>query len=228
MNTKCCLLSIVFLLLVYKGYTQSNYQAGILPGINFNKKLEKDWSINFKIESRHLLEEGEIGANNSTNYTYLFTDFSWVVSKKIKMNQSIAGGYLIRIRNQKPTHRFIQQYTITKNYTGFRLSHRFVADETFDEGESIQLRLRYRISTLFPFRGQSIDPREYYLKINHEYLNSFQRNEYDLEVRLIPFLGYAFTHSNKLEMGLDYRINSFLESNTSNRFWLSINWYISF
>lgn len=228
MNIRRYLFVLVFSLLLFEGYSQSNYQTGFLPSINFNKKLEKDWSINFKIESRQLIEEGEIGKNNPTNYEYLLTDFSWIASKKIKINQSIAGGYLLRIRNQKPTHRFIQQYTITKNYSGFRLSHRFVADETFDEEESIQLRLRYRISTLFPFSGLSVDPKEYYLKINHEYLNSFQNSKYDLEIRLIPFLGYAFSNTSKIEVGLDYRTNSFLENNTSNRFWFSMNWYISF
>ena len=166
MNIKRCLFGLLFGMCCLYSSSQSSYQAGLLPSINLNKKLEKDWSLNFKIESRQLLEEGELGTNNSIQYEYLLTDISWMASKKIQLNQSLAAGYLLRVRNQKPSHRFIQQYVITKNYTSLQLSHRFVADETFNEGESMELRLRYRISALFPLSGQSIDPKEFYVKIN--------------------------------------------------------------
>lgn len=209
------------------GYSQSNFQSGLLPSINLNKKLENDWSLNFKIESRQILKEGIIGDDNPIQYDYELTDLSIVSAKKIAINQTIAAGYLIRLRDQKPTHRFIQQYVITSNYSGFRLSHRFVADETFDEGEAMELRLRYRISSLFPLNGQSIDPKEFYIKINHEYVNAFQNSDYNLEIRLIPFLGYVVNDDSKFEFGLDYRINSFLENQTSNRYWLSLNWFLS-
>lgn len=228
MNIKSHFFGLLFLLGGFAGFGQSVYQAGLLPSINVNKKLKNDWSLNFKIESRQLLEEGELGDDNPFEYEYLLTDLAWVASKKIQVNQTLAAGYLIRLRDQKPTHRFIQQYTITKNYSNFRMSHRFVADQTFDEGESMELRLRYRISTLFPLRGQEIDPKEFYLKVNHEYLNAFQDNAYDLEMRLIPLMGYMFSKNNKFEFGLDYRLSSFLERNTDNRFWLSLNWYIAF
>lgn len=220
----CSILALGFFLI---GYSQSNFQSGFLPSINLNKKLENDWSFNFKIESRQTLKEGIIGDNNSVLYDYSLTDFSLILAKKVAFNQTIAAGYLIRLRDQKPTHRFIQQYVITKAYSGFRLSHRFVADETFDEREVMVFRLRYRISSLFPLNGQSIDPKEFYIKINHEYLNAFQSNNYDLEIRLTPFLGYIVNDDSKLEFGLDYRINSFLENQTSNRYWLSLNWFLS-
>jgi len=209
------------------GYSQSNFQSGLLPSINLNKKLENDWSLNFKIELRQFLKEGIIGDDNPFQYDYELTDLSIVSAKKIAINQTLAAGYLIRLRDQKPTHRFIQQYVITSSYSGFRLSHRFVADETFDEGEALELRLRYRISGLFPLNGQSIDPKEFYVKINHEYVNGFQNSDYDLEIRLIPFLGYVVNDDSKFEFGLDYRINSFLENQTSNRYWLSLNWFLS-
>lgn len=218
---------MVFLGFILQGSAQSNYQAGLLPSLNINKKLEKDWSVNFKLESRQILEQGNLRDDNPIQYDYELTDFTWIAAKKIQINQTLAGGYLLRIRDQKPTHRFIQQYVVTKNYPAFRLSHRFVADETFDEGEAMELRLRYRISTLFPLNGHSIDPKEFYLKLNHEYLNSFQSGDHDLEVRLIPFVGYVFNSDSKFELGLDYRINSFLENNTSNRYWLSLNWFLT-
>jgi len=37
--------------------------------------------------------------------------------------------------------------------------------------------------------------------------------------------GYEFSPSNKLELGLDYRLDSFLNDKTRNRFWIGINFY---
>ena len=74
--------------------------------------------------------------------------------------------------------------------------------------------------------GKSIDPKEFYLKINNEYLNAFEDREYDLEIRFSPLLGLKLNERNQLELGLDYRLDSFLENKTRNHFWTSINWYL--
>ncbi|MBX2827536.1 MAG: hypothetical protein KTR22_05205, partial [Flavobacteriaceae bacterium] len=79
-----------------------------------------------------------------------------------------------------------------------------------------------------PLNGQSVDPKEFYFKFNHEYLNAWEQNDYDLEIRAVPHLGYKVSKSNKLEFGLDYRLNSFLNTSPSHRFWTVINWYIAF
>lgn len=223
--------SFIFVLLVLSPFcyaqSQSNFQSGFLPSINLNKKFENDWSLNFKLESRQIVHQGDLRSDNPIRYDYELTDFTFITAKKIGIDQTLAAGYMIRIRDQKPTHRFIQQYVITRSYSGFRLSHRFVADQTFDENEPIEIRLRYRLSTLFPLQGQTVDPKELYIKVNHEYLNSFQDSNHDLEIRLIPFLGYVVNDDNKLEFGLDYRINSFIKNQTSNRYWISLNWFLS-
>lgn len=227
MSTKYFLSAFILFFFVHFSQSQSNFQSGILPSINLNKKLAKDWGLNFKVESRQQFKEGDLRDKNTFNYEYLLTDFSGLVSKKIQINKTISTGFLIRFRGNKVVHRFIQQYTIVSSYDFFRLSHRFVTDETFAPSESMQFRIRYRASALFPLNGRSVDAKEYYFKINHEYLNAFQNNNYDLEIRVIPFLGYAITQNNKFEVGVDYRVNSFLENNTSNRFWMSFNWYLS-
>ena len=110
--------------------------------------------------------------------------------------------------------------------SGFRLAHRFTADQTFSPSEKSEFRLRYRLTTELPLNGQSADAKEFYLKVNNELLNSFQGKEYDLELRLVPLLGYTVTDNHKLEIGPDYRLNRFLQSEARNRFWLSINWFI--
>ncbi len=109
--------------------------------------------------------------------------------------------------------------------SSMRLAHRFAADQTFGGGDPTEWRLRYRLGTELPLNGQEADPKELYLKINNEYLGSWQGNDSDLEIRLVPVLGYLFTDKNKLEFGLDYRIDSFLANEARQRFWGVLAWY---
>ena len=201
---------------------------GVLPAVNLNKSLENDWKINLKIESRQLLKEGVFSENSETNYEYILTDIALVAAKKVGLNNALAGGYLLRFRNDQFFHRAIQQFTLTRRYAGLRLAQRFSADQTFAKDEATTFRLRYRLGVEIPLNGQSVDPQEFYLKINNEYLGSLEDEETDLEIRFVPLLGYEFTDNNKLEAGLDYRLDSFIGDDSRQRFWGIVSWYVSF
>lgn len=207
-------------------FAQSSFQTGLLPSINFNKGISEDWSLNFKIESRQLLKDGFFRNKNEFDYDYLLTDFTTITSKKIGLNNAISFGYTLRVADKDLVHRFIQQITLTKRYSSMRLGHRFSTDQTFAHDRSVQFRVRYRLTAELPLNGQSVDPKEFYIKINNEYLNVFQNKDYDLELRLVPLLGYNFNDNNKLETGLDYRLSSFIHTGSRSSFWLSINWFI--
>ncbi len=207
---------------------QSSYQLGILPSINLNKKLPNDWKLNFKTESRQELKRGYFKSSSDFSYQYVLTDFSFITAKKIGVNKLLAIGYLLKVTENEVINGFIQQCIITKKYSGFKLAHRFSADQTFAKEEDTEYRFRYRLSSAFSLNGQSIDPKELYFKFNNEYLHSWQNTDYDLEIRIVPHLGYKFTESKKLEIGLDYRLDSFLKDSSRNRFWLAINWYYVF
>ncbi|MEZ4953131.1 MAG: DUF2490 domain-containing protein [Saprospiraceae bacterium] len=210
----------------YTIMAQSTYQFGSLPSINLNYKLKKGWSANFKIESRQLLQRGTFNMDKDKSYEYLLTDYSLIVAKKIGLNARLSGGYLFRFREGQAIHRLIQQYTITQRLPSLRLAHRVVTDQTFSNVDDTEYRLRYRLATEMPLNGQSADPKEFYIKISNEYLNSMQSAEYDLEIRLVPLLGYTATEKQKVEFGMDYRVNSFLEKNARHSFWISLNWFI--
>jgi hypothetical protein len=205
---------------------QSTYRAGALPSININYRLNDDWSLNFKTEARHELLEGTFDGQSEGINEYVLTDFSLIAARKVGLSGRVSGGYLIRFREGQVIHRAIQQYTYVQNLSGFRLAHRVVADQTFSPSEATEFRFRYRLATEIPLNGESADPKEFYLKISNEYLNSFQESEYDLEVRLVPLLGYTLSDKYKIEIGIDYRVNSFLDQDAQNSFWTSINWYI--
>lgn len=219
-------LFIVLLQFSNSVWGQSTYQFGLLPSINLNYKLENDWSLNSEIESRQLIQNGEFDGRAEKGYDYVLTDLSIISAKKIGLNSKVSGGYLIRFQDGDVFHRLIQQYTLVQGLTDFRLAHRFSTDQTFSPAEKPEFRLRYRISSEVALNGKSVDPEEFYFKFNNEYLNSWQDADYDLEIRLVPLLGYNLKNNNKIEMGLDYRINSFLNDAPRHSFWMNLNWFI--
>lgn len=228
MSTKIAIVALLMVLLLSpeSAIAQSSYQFGMLPSVNLNSKLKRDWSLNARIESRQLFQSGLLGEGRSEKYDYVLTDFSVIAAKKIGLNSRLAGGYLLRLEEGEVTHRFIQQFIIVQKLSGFRFAHRFVSDQTFSAREQVEVRLRYRITAEIPLNGQTVDPKEFYLKINNEYLSSYQTKEYDKEIRVVPLLGYDATEHLKIEAGLDYRVNSFIGNNARHSFWMTLNMFI--
>ena len=220
---------VFFFLLLLSGScsAQGAYQFGILPTLNVGKKIKKEWKLNLSFQSRHLLKEGQWSDQNTFNYNYGLSDFTLVTTKKVGLNNKLAGGYLLRFKEEKIVNRLIQQFTIVRKFNSFRLAHRFSTDQTFEAEKTPVFRLRYRITSEFPLNGLTLDAKEFYFKLNNEYLSAFQEKDYDLEIRLVPLLGFKYSDNNKLEIGFDYRINSFLFDSTDQRFWIAINWFIT-
>lgn len=206
---------------------QSTYQYGILPAVNLNVSLKNDWKLNAKIESRQEFKTGFYNASSKLKYNYILTDYIAIFGKKVGPNKTLSGGYLMRFRNGNVFHRSIQQFSITQKLTSLRLGHRISTDQTFAAHTSPVWRFRYRISAEIPLSGQTVDPKEWYLKLNNEYLNIFESDQYDLEFRFSPLLGFELNDAQKIEWGIDYRLDSFLNDSPNSKYWLSINWFIS-
>jgi hypothetical protein len=217
------ILIFLFFLIIPSGIlSQSVTELGFLPSLNINKKLPRDWSVNFKTESRQSLYKKDF------DYNYVLTDVSLIVAKRIGVNTSIAAGYLMRIDDNSIISRSIQQLSLVKRYSGFALSHRFSADQTFKHEEGIDFRFRYRVSSEIPLEGHALDPKEFFVKLSNEYLASFHLQEFDLEIRGAGFIGYALSPSSKLELGIDFRTDSFLNDDPRKRFWIGFNIYQTF
>ncbi len=210
---------LLFVLVSVNLHARPNPQWGILPSVNINKRLPKDWSVNFKAESRQIIYR------DSFRFTYSLTDVSLIAATRIRLRTTIGGGYLARISENGIRHRAIQQISISRNYPSFRLSHRISMDQSFGMQNPAEFRFRYRLSSEIPLQGQSLDPGEFFLKLSNEYLNAFQENDYDLEVRTAAYLGYALSPAGKLELGLDHRANSFISGYARHRFWIGLNYF---
>ncbi|MBI1193211.1 MAG: DUF2490 domain-containing protein [Bacteroidetes bacterium] len=206
---------------------QGSFELGVLPAVNINRKFDQGWSLNMKVESRAMLRQPAVDQENIWDPDYVLTDFILLGSRKVGLAHSVAAGYVFRWRPGDNAHRSVQQFTFVQPLTGVRLAHRISTDQTFSEQEPPVFRLRYRLVAEWPLSGQELDPREPYLKLGNEYLQAWQATSADLEIRAIPTLGYAFNDNNKVELGLDYRINSFVNGATEQTLWTAVQWFLT-
>lgn len=217
MNMNRLIIIFILTIVIVKADAQVTYQYGLLPSVTLRKNFPTNWTAVFKVDSRQSIFREEF------NYDYLLTDISMVALRRITSNLTFGGGYLLRVDGVDLYHRSIQQITLTRRFPTFRMAHRLMTDQTFGLHAPAEYRLRYRISADLPLEGHTIDINEFYLKVNNEYLNSWEDGEYDLEIRNVALLGYTLTSKSDLEVGIDYRIDRFIGGGLRNRFWLSVN-----
>lgn len=216
---------VITFLFFSKVQSQIIDRFGILPNINIDYGISEKWSINSKIESRQIFKESFLNIRKNEGYKYLFTDVSLIMSKKINYGSSVGLGNLFRINKNVFIYRLIQQLRLDKHYSSFNLSHRFRTDQTIETNGPIEFRLRYRLSIEFPLSGKNLSFRDFYLKINNEILMKI-KNNFDLETRLVPLIGYAFDKKESVELGLDYRLDSFIENQPiDHTLFLTLNYY---
>ncbi|MFA0961654.1 DUF2490 domain-containing protein [Roseivirga sp. BDSF3-8] len=222
------LLLLLGTLFYVQAYAQPTYEAGILPAFNLNTSLSNKWKLNFKSENRFLFVKDAFSEQPDRGLDFVLSDLSVIVSRKVGLNNSLGAGYLLRFRDNNFQHRHLWQFTIVPVGNPFRLAHRFAADQTLDEEAAAQSRLRYRLAIELPLNGTAVDPGEFYFKANQEQLHIFSDGQYDLEFRLVPVLGVNFSDDNKLEAGLDYRIDGFIESAATNTLFTTLSWFRAF
>ncbi len=221
----------VLLLLLCIGqisFAQDSYTVGTLPQLNTSFSFEKDWKLNAKLESRQFLFQGLKGQALKYDPEYERADLEMVLTRSISSLTSAGGGYLIRLEDGKLIHRIIQQLAITQRFPAFRLAHRFRTDQTFESNEYTVYRLRYRASFERALNGFEIDPKEFYLKINNEYLGWMENGTPDLDIRGLAVIGYNISDDKKLETGIDYRGEALFSKDTEHLFWLNIALHLSF
>ncbi|NEN22350.1 DUF2490 domain-containing protein [Cryomorpha ignava] len=227
MNIRIKLLLALLLVTASKTvFAQIPTRVGFLPSINYNHKLNTNWDVNLKYESRHFVYNNNTSESRDFNYNYGLSDFSALVGRKVGLNSKVVAGFLTRIEPDIVVYRTIQQFIFQTKLASFRLAHRIAADQTFSPEENPEFRLRYRVSAEIPLSGLKVDVKEFYIKFNTELLNSLQNDEYDLEFRVVPNIGYVINDQQKIELGLDNRFDSLIDNETRLTSWISINWYL--
>lgn len=217
---------ILVLLTVMSLTASAQNQFGILPVINTTIKLKDDWKINSKLEGRQLLKQHPFPSDKNDR-VFERLDLEVVANKALNSSNDVGLGYLIRRQEGEFIHRFIQQYAHTDKLYSSRLSHRFRTDQTFQKEEDVQFRLRYRASWEKPLSGLQVDSREFYLKLNNEYLGILQSSKTNLEIRGLASLGYTLGEDNRIETGADYRMEEIF-TELRHKLFLNIGFYHNF
>lgn len=206
---------------------QSTFRSGFLPHFNTSIKLNDQWKVNTKVEARFTAYRSA-EENSAFDPEFDRTDIAIVLSKKTGSRNAIGGGYQVRVQNDKPEHRLIQQYAFGSSPGGLRIAHRIAADQTYSTSGSPEYRFRYRVAIELPLNGQSTDPGEWYLKFNQESLPSIQSGDFELELRALASLGFQINDRKKLEAGIDYRVSGIVEAPLRHNAWLSVGSFLSF
>jgi hypothetical protein len=206
---------------------QSIVSAGLLPEVNVSYRWLGKWRITGQVESMQQVWRKNEFSELQGDYKYIRTDFTSVISYKLNPDLTLAGGYLLRFSEGETIHRSIQQISSVYKKIGVRIGHRLRTDQTFEPKESFEFRLRYRFSAELPLNGLSINDREWYLIASTEFIGSVQKRDWDYEHRVVGSLGYNFNASNKIETGLDYRLNRFLNDAPRHRVWWTISYFLN-
>lgn len=195
--------------------------------ISIIKRVNDLWKLNVNLESRiEHFDTKNLNSNLETHY--VLTDLSVLASRKLNHNYTLGFGYLSRFQNSDRINRFIQQLTVVDRSFRYTFSHRFMADQTFITTENISYRLRYRFVFERALSGLRVDAKEWYLKVGNEIVTIYRNELFNLEYRITPTIGYAFSNASKLELGLDTRYKSLVHNEIEFENWLTINWFYSF
>ncbi len=207
---------------------QHSLVGGLLPKITFSEKVSEKIKLVQSIESRQHFFESESETGSRFQYQYVLTDFTSLVSWKIRANQSVNVGYMLRLREGEIFHRLIQQYNFVQYFDFFRMGHRLAADQTFSNESETKYRGRYRITLEKPLSGANVDPGEFYIKLGNEYLWEISGSGSDVEIRILPMMGYEISSKSKVEAGIDYRLSEITSKSSDNALRLGLTWYQSF
>lgn len=217
----------IFILLVCSSslvLSQSNLEMGLLPRLQIKTKLTEKVSLINTIEARYFFYDQELP--NKKHFSYKLTDFSAFVEYKLSVNKAINVAYTLRLQPFTQSHRLIQQFKITNKFKSFSLKHRFGIDQTFNKHEFAVFRARYRLNFIKPLKGKTLDNKEFYLKQGIEFVGELEQKIGDLEIRILPKIGYQINENNTIEGGLDYRFSNFIKNDIENVLWYNMAWFI--
>ena len=188
--------------------------------------MNPSWKISSKLELRETFSEGE-DHEVENEIRYNRSDITVILNRKIFSRSTIGAGYLLRYQNDEFIHRSIQQFTLTGSKPRIHFVHRFVFDQTYRQAKPTQFRFRYRLLGELALKEETIDPGECYFKFHHEYLPSITGGEGNLEIRTLGALGFLLPSKNKLEVGVEYRVDGFFNHDTQHTVWLFLGSYFN-
>ncbi len=189
-------------------------QTGVYwqPELSFNYSPASRWSFNFELTNRNLLNNNQTGESSfQGDHVEIshFTNYQSGFYSKVSLG--------VRYRNRDWLNpelgnefRFTQQYSYSKSSNKFRWGHRVRFEQRIYENETV-FRTRYRLALDFPLQGTTLNTYEFYAVISTESFYSLSaKGAPELDQRITPGLGYQLTDALKLQIGVEYRYENYL------------------
>lgn len=222
------ILVLIIYFIVANATAQENqtFFTGIFPEISLTKKISDVNKLNFKIENQKILFDNRDQEN--PQFTHYRTDLMMFFDHSVRPGVSIALGIFHRFQENENANRIIQQFAVLQRMRNLRINHRIRTDQTFTRNDDLELRLRYRISAEIPLQGKIVDPKEFYLVISEELIFSNKGGDFEIENRVALALGKLYNSREKLEWGVDYRTDGFIQDGFRTRLWGKISYFYNF
>lgn len=218
---------ILLVLTVWSLQPRAQVGIGWLPEIYVSYQWDNKWRVTGQLESMQQGWEKHVGEDLTSQYKYIRTDLTLVLSYRLNPNWSLAGGTMFRALDNGMAYRTLQQISYATRGRSPRFGHRFRTDQTFADAEYTEYRFRYRFSFEVPLQGSSLDDDEWYWISSVEQLGSLERTNWDWEQRFLTSIGHYFDRKNKIEVGLDYRLAEFIQSSGWHQIWLTFNYFVN-
>jgi hypothetical protein len=224
--TRSWLVVLIPMIFVFQPARAAEFFTGLFPEAAITKRLENGRSLTFKVEHQQIAYDREDG--EGAQFTRYRTDWMAFYGAKISHSNSVAFGIFHRVQDGENANRFIQQFASVMRLRNMRLAHRVRTDQTFTDGEEVELRLRYRLAAEIPLSGTTLEPRENYLVISNEPIFSVQSGDSEIENRLVTTFGRLLSEDQKLEVSIDYRTDKFIQDGFRHRLWLKVGYFVKF
>lgn len=208
--------------------SRQTFFTGFFPEASLTKKLSETQKLNFKIENQHLVFDNRDDSAGNPQFSHYRTDIMGFFDQSLRPGISVALGLFHRFQEGEDGNRIIQQLAILQKGRSVRVNHRFRTDQTFTRNQPLELRFRYRLSVEIPLEGAEVDPGEFYMLSSAESIFSHKGGEYEIENRLAVSLGKFFNRKEKLEWGVDYRTDGYLQDGFRTRLWAKISYFYNF
>lgn len=202
------------------------YNTAIMPVLNFNKKITDEWKANVKIKNQTIFSSDGQNFSLQSDPRYKRTDLEFSATRKLTYKNSLTGGMMVRLNNEKPTKRLSLSFSTIRQLRRIILAQRMGIERIFKPDNKKKIRLRYRLATALPLNGEHIDPNESYLKLSNEYIGSKESSN-TLEIRILAAFGHETIKGHKIETGLDYRLSDIGTKNHIQTIWLYLGWFLN-
>lgn len=218
----------VFILIVSESFGQQKprFFTGFFPEISLTKKLNQTQKLNFKVENQHVWFDNR--QPDIFQFSHYRTDIMGFFDQSIRPGKSLGFGLFHRFQDGSDANRLVQQYVYLQRFRSYRLNHRFRTDQTFTKGEAVELRFRYRLSSEIALQGEEVDVGEFYLNSSAESIFSLQDSDFEIENRIALALGKLLDPGEKIEWGIDYRTDGYVQNGFRTRLWAKISYYLNF